>query len=217
LFDETRSTLSSHDQTTVHGPVGSTERTDGFAIAAFLCGLVGLVPLAALFGIRALVRTNRSGRGLAVAGLALSVLWLGVGVVKVAPVLFAHPAATLAQLTSDGKDSIHALATGDCFDSGADGEHVTRIPCEKPHDEQIFNRIDVGETADAYPGLEAIREPALTTCRIAAAAYFTTGTPPSGLEFFVHLPTRESWIGGVRAATCTFGRPGEKLTAFVQP
>jgi len=29
--------------------------------------------------------------------------------------------------------------------------------------------------------------------------------------------TRGSWIGGVRTATCTFGRPGEKLTAFVQP
>jgi len=97
LFDETRSTLSSHDQTTVHGSVDSDAGTDGFAMASLLCGLAGLVPLAAVFGMWALVRigrNNRSGRGPAVAGLALSVLWLGVGVI--------------------------------------------RIPCEQPHDEQIF-------------------------------------------------------------------------------
>lgn len=81
MFDETRSTLSSHDQTTVHGPVDSAAGTDGFAIASFICGLVGLVPFAAVLGIRALVRigrTDRSGRGMAVAGLVLSVLWLGL-------------------------------------------------------------------------------------------------------------------------------------------
>ena len=97
MFDETRSTLSSHDQTTVHGSVDSDAGTDGFAMASLLCGLAGLVPLVAVFGMWALVRigrNNRSGRGPAVAGLALSVLWLGVGVI--------------------------------------------RIPCEQPHDEQIF-------------------------------------------------------------------------------
>lgn len=216
MFDETRSTLSSHDQTTVRGPVDSTAGTDGFAIASLLCGLVGLVPLAAVFGIRALVRIGRSdrpGRGLAVAGLALSVLWLGIGVVKLGPSLVAAP----AQQASGGTDYIHVMGAGDCFDSSADGEHVTKLPCAQPHDEQILDRIDVGGGTDAYPGLEAIREPALTTCRIAATAYFTTSAPPAGLEFFVHLPTRGSWLGGVRTATCTFGRPGEKLTAFVQP
>jgi len=174
----------------------------------FLLPLLGALALVALALGLAMV-------GLCVAGLALSVLWLGVGVVKVGPILFAHPFA--ASRTSGGNDYIHVMGAGDCFNSSADGEHVTRLPCEQPHDEQIFDRIDVGENTDAYPGLEALREPALATCRIAATAYFAASAPPPGLEFFVHLPTRGSWIGGVRTATCTFGRPGEKLTALVQP
>lgn len=97
------------------------------------------------------------------------------------------------------------MGAGDCFDSSADGEHVTKLPCAQPHDEQIFGRIDVDEGTDAYPGLEALREPALTTCPIAASAYFTRSAPPPGLELFVHVPTRGSWIGGVRTAACTFG------------
>ncbi|MEU8635909.1 septum formation family protein [Amycolatopsis sp. NPDC048633] len=219
MFDETRSTLSSHAQTTVHGPVESagTDGTDGFAVASLLCGLLGLVPFSAVFGIRALARiggSGRSGRGLAITGLVLSVLWLGVGLATVGPKVLAHPAHVLA---SGGPDYIHVMAAGDCFDSGGDGEHVTRTPCDRPHDEQIFARIDVGTGSETYPGLPAIREPALVTCRIAAAAYFTEGTPPPALEFFAHLPTEGSWIGGVRTAACTFGRPGGKLTAFIRP
>lgn len=219
MFDETRSTLSGHDRTTVHGPADSAAGTDGFAVASFVCGLVGLVPFAAVLGICALVRigrTDRSGRGMAVAGLVLSVLWLAIGAAEIGPRLFAQPIAALAGQTSAGKDYIHVMGAGDCFDSSADGEHVTKVPCEQPHDEQIFGRIDVGDGTDTYPGLEALREPALTTCRIAASAYFTTAAPP-GLEFFVHLPTRGSWTGGVRTAACTFGKPGEKLTTSVHP
>ncbi|HEY3465695.1 MAG TPA: DUF4190 domain-containing protein [Amycolatopsis sp.] len=213
MFDETRSTLSNHDQTTVHRHVDSGG-TDGFAIAALLCGLIGLVPFAVILGIRALVRIGRSGRagrGLAVTGIVLGALWLGVGLVKLGPQLLARPAV------ASGDDYIHVMPVGDCFDSGADGEHVARVACDLPHDEQIFGRIDVGTGTDAYPGLDALREQALTTCRMAADAYFIRGTPPPALEFFAHLPTRGSWIGGVRTAACTFGQPGAKLTAFVQP
>ncbi|MDT7798113.1 MAG: hypothetical protein QOI78_1546 [Actinomycetota bacterium] len=94
MFDETRSTLSNHTQTTVHGPVEAAG-IDGFAITAFVMGLLGLVPLAFGFGIRAVVRTSRTGRsgsGLAIAGLVLSVLWLGAGLVAITPQRAAGPA-----------------------------------------------------------------------------------------------------------------------------
>jgi hypothetical protein len=211
LFDETRSTLSSHDQTTVRG-LAAPSGTDGFAITSLVCGVLGLVPLGVLFGIRALVRVGRSGRpgrGLAIAGVALSVLWLGVGLAVAGPKFFAH--------TASGQDYIHVLRPGDCLDAGADGEHVTRVSCDVPHDEQVFDRVDVDSGSDTYPGAAVLRDSALGLCRDSAGAYFLQGDPPSGLHFLAHFPTRGSWVGGVRTATCTFGQLSGKLTAVVQP
>ncbi|WIY06718.1 DUF4190 domain-containing protein [Amycolatopsis mongoliensis] len=211
MFDETRSTLSSHSQTTVRGPVESPG-TDGFAIASLLCGLPGLVPLSALFGILALVRISRSkesGRGLAIAGLVLSVVWLGVGLTTVVPKLLTHAAS--------GPDYIHTMAAGDCLNSGADGEYVTRVSCDQPHDEQVVKRVDVSSGYETYPGVAALRDPALLACEAAAVAYFTEGTPPPSLKFMAHLPTEDSWADGVREATCTFRQVSGQLTAFVRP
>ncbi|MBO0836494.1 MAG: DUF4190 domain-containing protein [Actinobacteria bacterium] len=54
---------------------------NGFAIAAFVLGLCGMVALSIGFGIGALVQVNnkqQKGRGWAIAGLCLSALWLVV-------------------------------------------------------------------------------------------------------------------------------------------
>ncbi|MEA5365467.1 septum formation family protein [Amycolatopsis sp., V23-08] len=207
MFDDTRSTLSNHSQTTVRGPVESAG-TDGFAITAFVMGLLGLVPFAFGFGIRAVVRTSRTGRsgsGLAIAGMVLAVLWLGVGLVAITPQRAAAP------------DYVGGMAVGDCLDAGADGGNVIRMACDVPHDEQIAARVDVANGEEAYPGLTTLRELAQPLCRIAGAAYFTGGTPPPGLEFRAHVPTESSWRTGDRAATCTFGKASGKLTEHVGP
>lgn len=211
MFDETRSTLSSHTQTTVRGPVESPG-TDGFAITAFVMGLLGLVPLALGFGTRALIRLSRNGRdgtGLAVAGLVLSVLWIGVGLVAITPQHATRAAAA--------PDYIDAMAIGDCLDSDADYGQVIRMACDVPHDEQIAGRVDVSGGYETYPGLATLRELAEPLCRIASAASFTNGTAPPGLEFLAHVPTESSWSAGSREATCTVKQPSGKLTAFVRP
>lgn len=208
MFDETRSTLSSHTQTTVRGPVESPG-TDGFAITAFVMGLLGLVPLALGFGTRALIRLSRNGRdgtGLAVAGLVLSVLWIGVGLVAITPQHATQAAAP---------DYIDAMTIGDCLDSEANAAQVVRVACDVPHDEQIAARVDVGNGYETYPGLTKLREPALALCRIAAAAFFTEGTPPPSIEFAAHVPTESSWSTGAREAVCTLRQISGKLTASV--
>lgn len=211
MFDETRSTLVGHDQTTVRGLVDPAG-TDGFAIASLVCGLLGLVPLGVVFGWRALVRiggSGRSGRGLAIAGLTLSVAWLGLGVS-----LITTGPKHVTQ-AAPGPDYIQGMAIGDCLD--ADGEQVIRAACDAPHDEQIADRVDVSGGYPSYPGLTTLRELAQPLCRIAGAAYFTHGTPLSGLEFLAHIPTESSWNAGAREATCTFGKPDGKLTGPLQP
>ncbi|HWD79810.1 MAG TPA: DUF4190 domain-containing protein [Kribbella sp.] len=209
MFDETRSTLSSHDQTTAHGPIESPG-TDGFAITSFVCGLLGLVPFSIGFGIRALDRTDRSGRpgrGLAITGLTLSLLWLGIGAG-----LLATPKASR---TTSEPDYIQTMAIGECLDSDAHSGQVIRVACDTPHDEQIADRVDVSGGFETYPGPTTLRELAQPLCRIASAATFTNGTPPPGLDFPAHVPTESSWSAGNREATCTIGRPDGKLTATV--
>lgn len=209
MFDETRSTLSSHDQTTTHGPVESPG-TDGFAITSFVCGLLGLVPFSIGFGITALLRTDRSGRpgrGLAITGLTLSLLWLGVGVGLMVP--------SKGSRATSGPDFIQSMAIGECLDSDADSGQVIRVACDAPHDEQIADRVDVSGGFETYPGLTKLRDLAEPLCRIASAATFTNGTPPPGLDFLAHVPTESSWSAGNREATCTIRRPDGKLTAAV--
>ena len=211
MFDETRSTLSSHDQTTVRGPVESPG-TDGFAITAFVLGLLGLVPLAVGFGIRALVRIGRTGRdgtGLAIAGLVLGVLWTIGGLVAITPQQAKHAAAA--------PDYIDTMTIGDCLDSDADTAQVIRVACDLPHDEQIAERVDVGDGYGTYPGLTTLQELAQPVCRIAAAASFPGGTMPAGLEFAAHVPTESSWNAGAREAVCTLRQVSGKLTASVRP
>lgn len=211
MFDDTRSTLSNHAQTTVRGPVESPG-TDGFAITAFVMGLLGVVPLALGFGTRALIRIGRNGRdgtGLAIAGLVLSVLWIGAGLVAITP-QHATGAAT-------APDSINGLAIGDCLDSGADGAQVIPVACDLPHDEQIAARVDVGNGYETYPGRTELQEPAQALCRIAAAAFFTEGTPPPSIGFAAHVPTESSWKAGGRDAVCTLRQVSGKLTAPVRP
>ncbi|MCL2150111.1 MAG: DUF4190 domain-containing protein [Dehalococcoidia bacterium] len=53
-------------------------RTNGFAIAALVLGLVGMSPLAIIFGVLSLKQIgqdpNLDGRGMAIAGLVLGIL-----------------------------------------------------------------------------------------------------------------------------------------------
>jgi Domain of unknown function (DUF4190)/Septum formation len=68
------------------GHRGPTGKADGFAIASLLLGVFGITVIGAIlsinFGIMALRRIRRTGqpgRGLAIAGLAFSAIWLLIG------------------------------------------------------------------------------------------------------------------------------------------
>lgn len=65
-------------------PTGS--QTNGLAIGSFICGLIGcliITPLIGiilgLLGLKDAGKKGGSGRGLAIAGIILSILWIGVG------------------------------------------------------------------------------------------------------------------------------------------
>jgi hypothetical protein len=78
--------LEAPDHMERHGHRGRTGKADGFAIASLLLGVFGFTVIGAIlsinFGIMALRRVRRTGqpgRGLAIAGLVLSTIWLLIG------------------------------------------------------------------------------------------------------------------------------------------
>src|SRR5262245_49322539 len=71
--------------------------TNGFAIASLVLGILGVSLLGLIFGIIAMGQTKRSGqrgRGLAIAGVTLSTVWLVAALGLVAAVLIKKPPAT---------------------------------------------------------------------------------------------------------------------------
>jgi hypothetical protein len=87
------------------------KRTNGFAIASLVFGIIGGVPLGIIFGIVGLVRakTVRSGKAMAWIGIVLSVLWavpltilIAIGASHATKAL--DPGCTSARSTLSGMD-----------------------------------------------------------------------------------------------------------------
>jgi hypothetical protein len=123
--------------------------TNQFALFALVTGLVGLVPLAIGFAVTALVQAGRrgeKGHGLAIGGLAMSVIWVLAGVVALA-VTSALPAdEDRAGERRGGVTPITGLDIGDCFtafaDDGSGGYQAKELPCAQPHKGEVVARAE---------------------------------------------------------------------------
>lgn len=67
-------------------PTRAYRETNGLAIASLILGILAIVPVAIVLGIIALVQIGRrgdSGKGLAIAGIAISCTWVVIAIVGV--------------------------------------------------------------------------------------------------------------------------------------
>lgn len=178
------------------GPASST--TSGFAVASFVFGILGGIPLAVTFGVIALRRTGRGGqrgRGVAIAGLSLAGCWvllLGFGL--------------WAAVTDDGPRSVSlaSLGVGDCIEGlPADGDVVhglPRVSCDVPHTGQVYAAFDLPD--GAWPGADAV----FTSAEVGCSEALDRESPelfadPDVGVFFVH-PIELSWRRGDRKVLC---------------
>lgn len=123
--------------------------TNQFAVFAVVTGLVGLIPLAIGFAVTALVQAGRrgeKGRGLAIGGLAASVVWVLAGVVALAVASALPPDEDRAGARRGSVTSITSLDVGDCFDAFADdgsgGYQAKELPCTRPHKGEVVARAE---------------------------------------------------------------------------
>jgi hypothetical protein len=170
--------------------------TNGWAIAAFVVGILGGTILSVIFAIIALVQTKRShqrGRGLAIAALVVSTAWIAI----IASVI-AFGLSTLGK-TVRATD----LNTGDCVKDAHEGElpaWVKRVRCDRPHYGEVFAVVAQPDGAP-YPG----DRPAMARAEYCGSKFFDYApNSPEGPVFRVAVayPTAQAWANGDRAVVC---------------
>ncbi len=107
-----------------------------WAIATFLLGLVSLIPLSLISGIVTFVKTRggkESGRGLAVAGMVICVLWAAIwGYIE-------WPKNGLITGTTQ------SARVGTCFQETINSP----VSCDKPHSDELFAMLALTRFPDS--------------------------------------------------------------------
>ena len=203
----------------VAGQPPGTGPTSGWAIASFVLGLLSVVVLSVIFAFVALSRIKRlgqRGRGLAIAGLALSGFWIVVVVVVIvaANAGKATRSATTGVITHRGHINAFSLRVGDCFDNPAGAQTVntvTAIPCDQPHNAQIYAKFKLTGSDLSYPGAAAVAERARNGCNTRIGSVNKSMTT-SAMTVRILLPDKTSWDAGQRTVSCMVVNPTATLT-----
>ena len=210
------------------GEQAGTGKTDGFAIASLLLGLAGITIIGAVLGIvfgimalRRIGRTGRRGRGMAIAGLVFSVIWLlligaffvfGSGKSPAQPSASgghsSPPTAQPSASASHGSLStnVFALHPGQCFQNPPASQtvlgvtYVTVVPCTKPHNAQAFVQFTAKGTT--WPGTQALKRQADTGCHARIKGNVQASKIKTSMTLHYLYPLEASWASGHRTITC---------------
>jgi hypothetical protein len=186
------------------------EGTNGWAIAAFVLGILGGTILSVIFAIVALFQTmdrRQRGRGLAIAALVISAAWIAV-----IPSLIAYG------LAAQGK-SVQAvdLKTGDCVKDASESElptWVKRVRCDRPHYGEVFAVLRLPD-ATTYPG----DQPATARVDACGSKFFEYApNSPEGPVFAVAVayPTTQAWANGERSVVCVAISKHERSSSLLR-
>jgi hypothetical protein len=171
--------------------------TNGFAIASLVLGLLAdPLFLSVIFGIIALrqIKRNRAqgGRGMAIAGLVLSGLW-------VVPLALGIIAGALSPT-----ENVYAtqVKVGACLANAPTGKEVKSvdtISCDQPHSAEVFAQLPV--SGNAYPGQSGFDQ-YTQKCNDELAAYSSTATKDPGVDITLIYPLADAWQQGDHHVTC---------------
>lgn len=174
------------------------QRTNGFAIAALVFGIIGGVPLAVIFGITALVqipKQNQKGTGMAIAGLVLAGVWTLaiVALIAVFVVTSADRDAS-GEITESGDVSAASLRVGDCLNDIEESALITSlpaVPCAEPHEAEVFGVFDLAE--GNYPTEDDLVAQADAGCADRMARYSPDAMNDPSIGFLYIYPLEQAW------------------------
>ena len=203
-------------------------KTDGFAVASLLLGLAGITVIGAVLGIifgimalRRIRRTGQRGRGLAIAGLAFSAIWLlvigaffvfgtGTGPAQ-PPASVGHSSSPTAKPSSSASHgplstNVFALRPAQCFQNPPASQtvlgvtYVTVVPCTKPHNAQAFVQFTAKGTS--WPGTAALKRQADSGCHARIKGNVQASKIKQSMTLHYLYPLEASWASGHRTITC---------------
>lgn len=170
------------------------QQNNWWAIVSLIFGLIGGVLVSVVCGIVGLnkAKQGKGGRGMAIAGLVLSGLW----VVAIAAGLLLYFAI--------GKSTVTAtdVKVGDCLKEIPGSTRVLTVDtvgCDEPHAGEVFAVLQMPE--GDFPGQSAIEE-FQNRCEPALAVYAPGAMTDDSVQLYVLYPTAETWKQGDRAVTC---------------
>jgi hypothetical protein len=210
------------------------QTTNGAAITSLVFGILGGILFSVIFGIIALVqipKRNQKGKGMAIAGLVLSGLWLlGCGGL-IALGVFADkadsptgssnlPSVVQSETPSASSDDV-PLKVGDCINGLLDQNLDTElketppaVACAEPHEGEVFKVIQVKGTL--FPGDSEVQKQAESGCSASALRAYGQATKIKNLEIYYLYPTSKSWTFGDRDITCLVVNEKAKMTGSVR-
>lgn len=218
-----------------HGPgspYGSdSDKTNGLAIAAFVTGLLGCLGVVGLVlgavSLSQIAKKGGKGRGLAIAGIVLSCLWLvgGIAAFALSGNGSSDDAGAAPKVTPTKPKEVDAekMKLGDCINdnSGATStateapvevESVKIVPCTGPHDGEVTAVFRL--KGYVMPPEARLQQLALTGCKLRTQARINRDPAARGIANSYYYPTADSWKSGDRTVTCVAvaAADGKKLT-----
>ncbi|MFI5065711.1 MAG: septum formation family protein, partial [Streptosporangiales bacterium] len=195
------------------GTVPVPRRTDGFAVATLITGILALIPVTVVLGPVALARVASSGargRRLAVTGLVLAGAWLLAGGLAVAALVAHRPPSAPVSLPR-----IFAVHTGQCLNSAPNEmSGVNVVSCASAHDAEVFGTFQVA--AHRYPGAPALRHDAGLGCASRLSGYLNPQLASTSLTESYVYPDSGAWAAGGRTVVCTIRSATGQLTGSVR-
>ncbi|MFJ3976494.1 DUF4190 domain-containing protein [Streptomyces sp. NPDC090021] len=213
---------------------------NGLAVAALVLSLtVCLTPLGLVLGIVALVQISggarrgrpQRGRGLAIAGVAVSASVIVIAALLMAFADFRVWTVSSPDRGTDGKVEQRSTATvldlreGDCFTPGSGlpkGDRdpmanlaVELIPCDRPHEGEVYGITRIDGPA-AFPGTEAVAAQARTRCVPLLLDYIPDPDAQPGTKTFFYHPDEQGWQAGRRTVVCWVSGSGHSTSASIQ-
>jgi hypothetical protein len=169
-----------------------------------IVGMICLSPILAIVGLVRIRKSGARGRGLAIAGLAISGLWLTLIVVGVvAAILDTASRDESGQIVDPGSVRVTSIRPGDCLVTAPKGlvtSGADAVPCSQAHGAQALSAFDL--PAGPFPGVAAVQQAAETGCtgRIGDELTQRIGDGELGLSY-IH-PTQRGWDQGDHQVVC---------------
>jgi hypothetical protein len=185
-------------------------RTNPLAIAALVTGILALVPIAVGLGIAAVVQVGRrrdeEGRGLAIAGIAISGFWTFVVAVVAAAAL-----SGVFDYSREGNlDDAASTTVGTCLH-----KHPSRVvDCSSSHEQEVFS---VPALQDGpWPGEEEVDSEADDLCYYHFEKYVGISYDDSDFDYTFYAPSEQEWARGRHEVVCVVTPFGNHLRGSVK-